>query len=234
MHNPLALPALLLPARDAFSIQLLQFRSAPRAPALSRGASFIRPLYRPVSPLRPTDRFIKILWRNGLLKRALITGITGQDGSYLTELSAGQGLRSSRSSSAAPAASTPAASTTSTRSRTARGLPPSSAASTCTTATSRAAKLSPIYLQHATRRDLPSGGAEPRACQLRCAGIYRGHHRARHHPYSRSSCATAASPAAFIRQGHRKCSARRHRRKTKPPRFIPAALMARPKSTATG
>ena len=51
------------------------------------------------------------------MKKAFITGITGQDGSYLAEFLLARATRST-ASSAAPAPSTPTASTTCTRTRT--------------------------------------------------------------------------------------------------------------------
>jgi len=70
-------------------------------------------------------------------RKALITGITGQDGSYLAEFLLDKGYEV-HGSSAARRSSTPSASTTSTRTRTS-----STSASCCTTATSPTAPTSP-------------------------------------------------------------------------------------------
>ena len=66
------------------------------------------------------------------MKRALITGITGQDGSYLAELCSRRATRST-ASSAARARSTPSGSTTSTRIRTPRTTGCASSTATSTT-----------------------------------------------------------------------------------------------------
>ena len=56
--------------------------------------------------------------RSPLPRKALITGITGQDGAYLAEFLLEQGLRGARHQAPLVARSTPTASTTSTRTRT--------------------------------------------------------------------------------------------------------------------
>ena len=102
------------------------------------------------------------------MKKALITGITGQDGSYLAELLLGKGYEVT-ASSAGRARSTPSAWTPSTR------IPhvASYRLRLVYGDLDDASSLGRILARGAARRDLQPGRAEPRARQLRRARVHR-------------------------------------------------------------
>ena len=149
-------------------------------------------------------------------RRALITGITGQDGSYLAELLLGKGYEVHglirRVLDVQHVADRPP-------------LPdPHDAGRPAVPALRRPHRRRPAG--HAAARDRARRGLQPRRAvprpgQLRRARAHRRHDRPRHHAAARGGPACRASSAASTRRRARRCSARRRRRRTRTTPFYP-------------
>ena len=130
------------------------------------------------------------------MKKAFITGVTGQDGSYLAELLLARGTRST-ASSGAPRRSTPSGSSTSTTTRT-------------SPASDSSALRRPDRLRLAdqpdpqprARRGLQPRRAEPRQGELRHPRVHGRRHRAGHAAPARGDprvrCADALLPGVVL------------------------------------
>ena len=173
----------------------------------------------PAWELGPGDA---ILWRDDGFKprKALVTGITGQDGSYLAELLLQQGLRGPRHRPPLARASTPTGSTTSTATRTSTGV--------------RlflhygdlidAGRADQAALRAPAGRDLQPRRAEPRARLLRHPGVHgRRHRRSARCACSRRSASPGVDDALLPGVLVARCSAPRRRRRRRRRRSIRAA-----------
>ncbi len=163
------------------------------------------------------------------MKRALITGITGQDGSYLAELLLSKGYE-------------------------VHGIIRRS--STFNTQRIDHIYQDPndpnarLFLHHgdlsstewilsliyslAPGRALSPGRAKPRARQLRCAGIHRRHYRHGHHQAAGSGSPQRLQDALLSGLQFRNVWRRCRLRKMRTPSFSRAALTPPPRFTVTG
>ena len=125
-------------------------------------------------------------------KTALITGITGQDGSYLAELLLVEGVRGPRHHP--PLVDVQHRAHRRHLPGPARVGPPSDAALRRPRRRHRPRRAAE---QDPARRGLPPGRAEPRARVVRHARVHRRRHRPRHHPPARGDPRDRASDTRF-------------------------------------
>ena len=161
-----------------------------------------------------------------MTKRALITGITGQDGSYLAELLLRKGYEVHGLIRRASTFNTPRIDHLYVDPH-----DPDAKLFLHYGDLSDGARLVTLLRRDRPRRGLQPRRAVPRAGLVRRARAHRRHHRHRHHPPARGGADGRASTAASTRRRARRCSARPRRRRTRTRRSTRARRTARRRST---
>ncbi len=162
------------------------------------------------------------------MKRALITGVTGQDGSYLAELLLKKGYevigmlrRSSSFNTDRIEGIYQDPHSSDYRFRLVYGD------------LRRRQLAQPHHSDPFARRDLQPGRAKPRAGQFRCSRVHRGHGRRSEPCACWKPCEKPGTSASSTRRRRARCSVVRRRRKTKARHCDRAAHTPAPRSSRT-